>query len=101
LEVVDTVHDDPLTVSVDEYPPCETVPTGWHPQKPMPASSTGVEQQALPPLLLLLLLLHALRRPTKTATKPNAFRIWLSPRGSHEARSLSTSLGHSIRGRGA
>jgi hypothetical protein len=62
------VHDDPLTVSVDVNPPCENVPTGWHPQKPMPASSTGAEQQTFPPLLLPLLLLHALATPTKTAT---------------------------------
>jgi hypothetical protein len=77
LYVVVTVHDDPLTVTVDVSPPCETVPAGAHTHEPMPASSTGEEQQTLPPLLpLLLLLLQAPTTPTKTAASPNVFRIW-------------------------
>jgi hypothetical protein len=77
LYVIVAVHDDPLTVRVDVSPPCETVPAGAHTHEPMPASSTGAEQQTLPPLLpLLLLLLQAPTTPTKTTASPNVFRIW-------------------------
>jgi hypothetical protein len=78
LYVIVTVHDDPLTVTVDVSPPCETVPAGAHTHELMPASSNGAEQQTLPPLLplLLLLLLQAPTTATKMAASPNVFRIW-------------------------
>jgi hypothetical protein len=77
LYVIVTVHDDPLTVTVDVSPPCETVPAGAHTHEAVPASSNAAEQQTLPPLLpLLLLLLQAPTTPTKTAASPNVFRIW-------------------------
>jgi hypothetical protein len=75
LKVCVIVHDEPLTVRVPVNPPCETVPTGWHPHSETPASSCADKQQALPPVAVLPLLLQAVIAQKKTVTRPNAFRM--------------------------
>lgn len=76
LYVVDTVQDEPLTVRVEDRPPCENIPSGWQTQVESPASSM-LEQHFCAPLLppLLLLLLHAPTSPANRTTQADVIRF--------------------------
>jgi hypothetical protein len=74
LYVVDTVHDEPLTVRVEDRPPWENIPTGWQTQVDSPASSLP-EQHVRAPLLPLLLLLHASTSPSNRARQTDVVRF--------------------------
>lgn len=68
------MHDEPLTVRVEERPPCENDPSGWQAQMESPPSSE-LEQHVRAPLLPLLLLLHAPTSPTNRTTHADVVRF--------------------------
>jgi hypothetical protein len=75
LNVVDTVQEEPLTVRVEDRPPCENIPSGWQTQEESPASSM-LEQHVCAPLPLPpLLLLHAATSPTNRTTQADVIRF--------------------------
>ena len=75
LYVVDTVQEEPLTVRVEDRPPCENIPSGWQTQEESPASFM-LEQHVCAPLPPPpLLLLHAPTSPTNRTTQADVIRF--------------------------